>query len=103
LSELPPNIRIVSAAGGDGTLDDTPGHGGKVRIVMSESTVSPRKVVSISQQPQFSTARMVNQERPKVVIRPALAPKAESKVQYVRVMGSKPAQQVTIDTRIKVR
>ena len=32
-------------------------------------------------------------EKPKVVIRPAIAPKTEPKVQYVKVMGSKPIQQ----------
>ena len=33
------------------------------------------------------------QEKPKVVIRPTIAPKTENKVQYVRVVGSKPIQQ----------
>ena len=32
-------------------------------------------------------------EKPKVVIRPAIAPKTEAKVQYVKVVGSKPIQQ----------
>ena len=34
-------------------------------------------------------------EKPKVVIRPAIAPKTEAKVQYVKVVGSKPIQQVS--------
>lgn len=33
------------------------------------------------------------QEKPKVVIRPAIAPKTENKVQYVKVVGGKQVQQ----------
>ena len=43
--------------------------------------------------PKAAAAATPHFEKPKVVIRPAIAPKTEPKVQYVKVMGSKPIQQ----------
>jgi len=86
------------------TIVDTQSlHGGKFRIVNSEDVAAAlqptRKIITINQQ-QYVVSQGVTPkatstshfEKPKVVIRPAIAPKTEAKVQYVKVMGSKPIQ-----------
>lgn len=92
------NIRIVTA-NEDGSIDEGGLQGGKIRIVTSEAA-SPRKVTTVNQQQHnvvssFMSQKVATQEKPKVVIRPAIAPKQESKVQYVRVVGSKPIASVS--------
>ena len=56
------------------------------------------RVIRVTQEPQISnyTTTQIN-NKPKVVIRPAIAPKAEdNRVQYVRVVSSQPMAQVSI-------
>ena len=91
------NIRIVTA-NEDGTVDQGELQGGKIRIVSSEAA-SPRRVITVNQHNvagPLMTQKVVPQEKAKVIIRPAIAPKQESKVQYVRVVGSKPIASVSV-------
>ena len=121
MTEATPDLRIISSNVVP-TVDETSLHGGKIRIVNSGEAMSPKKVISVNQQ-QFTISQgKINlrhekkkgvlqfsylccvlggnvankpavQEKPKVVIRPAIAPKTENKVQYVKVVGGKQVQQ----------
>jgi len=89
-------------------------HGGKIRIVNNDDVAAAlqptRKIITINNQQyvvsqggQGVTPKATNSshfEKPKVVIRPAIAPKTEPKVQYVKVMGSKPIQQYSNERKV---
>jgi len=94
------------------TIVDTQSlHGGKIRIVNNEDVAAAlqpsRKIITINQQ-QYVVSQGVTPkatstshfEKPKVVIRPAIAPKTEAKVQYVKVVGSKPIQQQVNERKV---
>ena len=66
--------------------------------IVSSYLVLYFRVIRVTQEPQISnyTTTQIN-NKPKVVIRPAIAPKAEdNRVQYVRVVSSQPMAQVSI-------
>jgi len=94
------------------TIIDTQSlHSGKIRIVNNEDVAAAlqptRKVININGQ-QYVVSQGTSPkptstshfEKPKVVIRPAIAPKTEAKVQYVKVMGSKPIQQQVNERKV---
>jgi len=119
MTEAPqqPTIQMMStsetAPPGPTIVDTQSLHAGKFRIVNNEDVAAAlqptRKIISINNQqyvvsqgvaPKVAATTTPHFEKPKVVIRPAIAPKTEPKVQYVKVMGSKPIQQHNTERKV---
>merc|ERR1712223_197138 len=105
ISEMPSNFRFVSASDDMASTDDSGLQGGKIRIVSSNESTTTKRVIRVTQEPQISnyTTTQIN-NKPKVVIRPAIAPKAEdNRVQYVRVVSSQPMAQTSDRPMVTIR
>merc|ERR1711953_1173 len=105
ISEMPSNFRFVSASDDMASIDDSGLQGGKIRIVSSNESTTTKRVIRVTQEPQISnyTTTQIN-NKPKVVIRPAIAPKAEdNRVQYVRVVSSQPMAQTSDRPMVTIR
>ena len=56
MTEAAPALRIISSNEATPIVEETSLHGGKIRIVNSGGTMSPKKVISVNQQ-QFTISQ----------------------------------------------